>query len=353
MRVLLTGGAGFIGSHIAEGLVAEGVDVVVADVLLPAAQTMRPDIPEAVEFHLVDVRDEQRMRTLVSDVDAVCHQAARVGLGVSFQDVTEYVGVNALGTAVLLKALDDVGFAGRFVVAGSMVVYGEGAYRCSRHGMVRPHPRTERSLALGRFEPPCPECDLPLAPVAVTEDASLDPRNVYAATKVHQEQLCMIFGRERDVPVASLRYHNVYGARMPSNTPYAGVASIFRSAIERGDAPQVFEDGGQLRDFIHVSDIARANITCLLAEEPVDGAFNIATGKPRSVLDMATALSRALDGPEPQITGAFRLGDVRHVFASPAKAQRELGFSARVDFEDGMKSFAREPMREAEGAKGR
>ena len=177
-----------------------------------------------------------------------------------------------------------------------MVVYGEGRYACPQHGVVRPGPREPAALDAGRFEPPCPACGRPLEPRAVPEDAPLDPRNVYAATKVAQEHLCASFSRETGVPVTALRYHNVYGPRMPRDTPYAGVASIFRSALEAGRAPRVFEDGGQRRDFVHVRDVARANVLALTAPEPVPGAFNVASGTPRTVLDMARALAAALDG---------------------------------------------------------
>src|SRR3954454_5195432 len=179
-----------------------------------------------------------------------------VGLGVDLEDITEYAGINDLGTAVLLRAL-----ARRpvpLVLASSMVVYGEGRYRCAEHGLVRPGPRRAAELDAGQFEPPCPVCGRPLDPESVPEDAPLDPRNVYAATKVAQEHLCTAFARETGATVTALRYHNVYGPRMPRDTPYAGVASIFRSSLAAGKAPRVFEDGGQRRDFVHVRDVAAA-----------------------------------------------------------------------------------------------
>jgi dTDP-L-rhamnose 4-epimerase len=295
-----------------------------------------------------DVRDRDAVERALRGVDAVCHQAAMVGLGADLGDLTRYVSHNDLGTATLLEAMDRVDVRGRLVLASSMVVYGEGRYRCPRHGPVRPGPRPVQRLEAGAFEPPCPGCGAELAPEAVGEDAPIDPRNVYAATKVHQEHLCAAFGRERGVPVTALRYHNVYGPRMPRDTPYAGVASLFRSALEAGRAPEVFEDGGQLRDFVHVADVARATALALLAEPAVPGAFNVATGAPRSVGELATALAAAFGRPglEPAITGRYRLGDVRHVFASPANAERELGFRARVAFEDGVASFAHAPLRE-------
>jgi dTDP-L-rhamnose 4-epimerase len=186
----------------------------------------------------------------------------------------------------------------------------------------------------------------------VTEDFPLDPRNVYAATKVHQEHLCAAFARETGLPVTALRYHNVYGPRMPRETPYAGVASIFRSALEAGRSPHVFEDGGQLRDFVHVIDVARANVLALTTEPAAPGAFNVATRQPRTVLEIACALTAALgpDAPGPVVTGEFRLGDVRHLFASCALARERLGFVAREPLEDGLRDFARAPLRRASGA---
>ena len=232
------------------------------------------------------------------------------------------------------------------MLASSMVVYGEGRYRCAEHGVVAPPPRPIESLARGRFELECPACGKALAPEPVPESASADPRNVYAATKLHQEHLCFSFARETGVPVTALRYHNVYGPRMPRDTPYAGVASIFRSALAAGRAPRVFEDGGQLRDFVHVRDVARANVIALTAPEPVPGPFNVASGAPRSVLAMAAALAAAIpDAPAPVVTGEFRLGDVRHVFASAARARTTLGFEAREEFGAGMAEFAHAPLR--------
>jgi dTDP-L-rhamnose 4-epimerase len=269
-----------------------------------------------------------------------------VGLGVDILDMPDYVAHNDLGTAVLLAELARRRFAGRLVLASSMVVYGEGRYRCAEHGQVPAPPRAVAALAAGQFEVACPSCGRALVPEPIPESAATDPRNVYAATKLHQEHLAFSFSRETGVPVTALRYHNVYGPRMPRDTPYAGVASIFRSALAGGVAPRVYEDGGQLRDFIHVRDVARANLLALTAPEPVSGSFNVATGHPASVLDMARALAAAFPGDlEPEVTGQFRLGDVRHVFASAELARERLGFSAEIGFAEGMAEFADAPLR--------
>lgn len=350
MRVLVTGGAGFIGGHLVDLLVAEGHEVVVLDNLAPGAHGSAPAyLNPAATYDWADVTDPAAWRRVLPGIDAVSHQAAMVGLGVDFGDVRDYVHTNDGGTAAGLWALHHAGFHGRVVLASSMVVYGEGAYRCTAHGLVRPGPREVGDLEGGRFEPRCPMCGSDLTPEAVDEATPLDPRNVYAATKVHQEHLLSAFAREHAVSVAALRYHNVYGPRMPRDTPYAGVASIFRSAIEAGRSPQVFEDGAQIRDFVHVRDVAAANLAALTARFDGFVACNIASGEPHTIGEMAEALTDAFGAgaPRPERTGRFRLGDVRHVFGAPDRAAAVLGFRAAVPFAQGMQEFARAPLRAA------
>ena len=341
MKVLVTGGAGFVGSHVVDRLVAGGAEVRVVDNL--AAHKRVPDhLDPAVELLVGDLADERVAQAAVAGVDAVCHQAAKVGLGVDFGDVGGYVTDNDLATARLLEALWRRSFTGRLVLASSMVVYGEGRYRCAEHGDVRPGPRTGRDLAAGRFDPACPVagCAGRARWAPIDETAPVDPCNVYAATKLHQEHLCALWAREAGTSAVALRYHNVYGPRMPSDTPYAGVASIFRSAVAAGRPPEVFEDGAQTRDFVHVIDVARANVLALT--EPVDAPFaalNVASGTPHTVGDLARALAGGA-GLDPVVTGKWRLGDVRHVVASPARAADVLGFVAEVSFAAGMAEFA-------------
>jgi dTDP-L-rhamnose 4-epimerase len=342
--ILVTGGAGFIGSHVVESLLDTGRSVRVLDAFLPGAHRERPDVDPRAELLEGDLRDPDVAARAVAGVSAVSHQAAMVGLGVDIGDIVDYVAHNDLGTAVLLRALAARGFRGRLVLGSSMVVYGEGRYRCARHGLVRPGPRRASDLAAGAFEPPCPECGSPVVAEPVPEDAPVDPRNVYAATKLAQEHLCLAFARETGASVAALRYHNVYGPRMPRDTPYAGVASIFRSAYAAGRAPRVFEDGGQRRDFVHVRDVARANLLALDGSPP--GVYNVASGVPRTVLELARALGAAIPGAAAAVvTGEWRAGDVRHVFASPERAAAQLGFRAREDFEAGMRELAHAPLR--------
>ena len=330
MQVLVTGGAGFVGTEVVRQLVDRGDRVVVLDRHEPTVK--------GADWEPGDIRDAEAWKRASVEADAVCHLAAKVGLGVDLGDMASYVEHNDAGTSVGLRVLYEQRFTGRLVLASSMVVYGEGRYDCAAHGAVRPGPRRAEDLEAGRFDPLCPQCGATLEARQVGEDAPLDPRNVYAATKLHQEHLCEVFGRETGASVAALRYHNVYGRGMPRDTPYAGVAAIFASEVASGRAPQVFEDGRQRRDFVHVRDVARATVMAAVAPPDVVGPLNIATGQPRTVGDLAAALWHAggSQGPVPQVTGDFRVGDVRHVFASPERASDLLGFRAEIPFEEGL-----------------
>lgn len=332
-RVLVTGGAGFIGSHIVEALLAAGLEPVVLDLREPLAD---------VEHVRGDLRDPAVVSCAVRGTELACHQAAMVGIGLDLDDLPAFTAHNDLGTAVLLQALAREG-PGRLVLASSMVIYGEGGYRCPGHGPVAAAPRTLDDLRSGRYEPGCPQCGEDLVPEAITEDAPADPRSVYAATKVHQEHLATVFGRETGIPVTLLRYHNVYGPRMPRHTPYAGVSALFADRLSAGQAPRVFEDGGQLRDFVHVRDVARANVLALTADESTSpGPLNVCSGTPRTVGELAQTLQAVAfpTAPQPEVTGEFRLGDVRHVFADPTRAAQRLGFRAREDFTAGLAELA-------------
>lgn len=358
MRVLLTGMAGFIGSHVADALVETGHDVIGLDCLLPQAHgsvdtadraAIAEVAPWTTAHHLEvgDVRDPATLDRVLRGVDAVCHQSAVVGHGLDPSDAPSYAAHNDLGTAELLAAMHRAGTS-RLVLASSMVVYGEGRYECSTHGIVRPGPRQPVDLAAGRYEPPCPECGADLAPRLVPEDAPLDPRSTYAASKLAQEHYAAAWARQTGGTVVALRYHNVYGPRMPRDTPYAGVASIFRSALQRGEPPTVLEDGHQRRDFIHVTDVAAANLLALATTPPEATLtpLNICSGEPHTVGDLATELSKAYGGPPPETVGGARAADVRHVVADPSRARAFLGFTAQTRFADGVAAFATDPLRE-------
>jgi dTDP-L-rhamnose 4-epimerase len=331
VRVLVTGAAGFVGSHVVDELVAGDHEVVALDSLVAHGGARPPWAHPGATWVVGDVRDPEAWDRALPGVDAVCHQAARVGLGVDFADVRSYVDDNDAGTAAGLWALDRVGFRGRIVLASSMVVYGDGAYECPAHGPQVAAPRRAEDLAVGRYDPRCRRCGAALRWRPTTEDAPLDPRNTYAATKVHQEHLGRAFGIAHGVPVTALRYHNVYGPRCPRDTPYAGVASIFASAVAAGRAPRVYEDGRQARDFVHVRDVARANVLALTVAEAVDGPLNVASGTSRTVGQLAAAACEGTD-LRPEVVGGGRLGDVRHIVASPDRARAALGFTAREPF---------------------
>jgi dTDP-L-rhamnose 4-epimerase len=346
VRILLTGSAGFIGTAIGAALESDGHEVVRLDLMLPMAHGSSSP-PSGT--HQLDVRDADTWRHLLDGVDAVGHQAAVVGAGVKVGDLPEYASHNDLGTAALLAAMHEAGVR-RLVLASSMVVYGEGRYTCTEHGDQTPPPRAREALDAGDFENHCPVCDAVLGWSLVDETTRLDPRSSYAASKVAQEHYASAWVRQADASALALRYHNVYGPGMPRDTPYSGVAAMFRSSLERGEAPQVYEDGGQMRDFVHVADVARANVAALssvVASGPGRyDAYNVASGEPVSILEVAGLVgSGTASSIAPEVTGGYRLGDVRHIVASPAKARAELGFAASVRPADGLREFATAPLR--------
>lgn len=346
MRVLLTGAAGFIGSHIRRDLVGAGHEVTSLDLMLAAAHGPTASTPEGVAR--VDVRDGAALDAVLHGIDVVCHQAAVVGNGVSAQDAPAYASHNDFGTAVLLAAMDRAG-CHRLVLASSMVVYGEGRYRGERCGTVDVGTRRAEDLDAGMFEYRCPDSGEILTWDSVHEDAPLRPRSLYAASKLAQENYAAAWASVTGSSVTALRYHNVYGDDMPRDTPYSGVAAIFRSALEAGQAPQVYEDGRQTRDFVHVTDIAAANVAAV--EQPLPGfvPLNVSSGRPITIGEVATTLAAARGGPTPVVTGRYRAGDVRHIVADPDRARRAVGFAAQVDPIAGLTQFAFAPLRDSAG----
>lgn len=341
VRALVTGGLGFVGSHLVDLLLDRGDEVTVIDALDPRVHRSKPLVPPGVEFVRADVREP-----FEGSFDVVFHQAAMVGLGRGAEDAAEFLDVNARGTALVMRSAARSG-ARRVVLASTMAIYGEGAYECPSCRAPRAATRAPATLAssAGPFDPACGVCSAPLRPLPCTEEHAPRPGTPYAISKLAQEQIAMSVGRDLGVPVVALRYHNVYGARMPRDTPYSGVAALFRSRVDAGLPPIVHEDGGQLRDFVRVEDVARANL--LAASAPTEAefeAFNIGTGQPRSILELARALCDGA-GFVPQLSGTSRPGDARHVFGSIEKARKALGYEPSIGFHEGVARFRQEACR--------
>ena len=333
MRVLLTGAAGFIGSRVGAALRAAGHDVVGVDLFLPAAHGPDSELPPGC--HQVDVRDGEALAPLLAGVDLVCHQAAMVGAGVNAADAPAYGGHNDYATTVLLAQMFAAGIR-RLVLASSMVVYGQGRYACPDHGPVEPLPRRHTDLDAGIFEHRCPLGGEELQWRLVDEDTALRPRSLYAASKTAQEHYALAWSESASGSVVALRYHNVYGPGMPRDTPYSGVAAIFRSSIEKGEPPRVFEDGGQMRDFVHVDDVAAANVAAACSTAGEDGftagfsAYNVCSGRPVSIHEVAAALCasprrRAVPGHHRRISPWRRAPHRRR----PRPGRRRAGFPRR------------------------
>lgn len=342
-RVLVTGGAGFIGSHLADELLASGYAVRVLDDLSPQVHgsgRRRPDyLASDVELQVGDVRDPAAVSRALDGVEAVYHFAARVGVGQSMYEIAEYTSVNNLGTAVLLEQLAKKP-VDRLVVASSMSIYGEGLYRTSDGTLVTDAERHPGRLKEGDFEPRTAEGER-LEPVPTPESKPPVLSSVYALSKYDQERLCLMTGRAYGIPTVALRFFNVYGTRQALSNPYTGVLAIFASRFLNGRAPLIFEDGRQRRDFVSVRDLARACRLALEVPEARDQVLNVGSGQSVSVREIADRLARVLGREiEPEITGRYRVGDVRHCFADISRAQRVLGFRPEVTLEDGLLELA-------------
>lgn len=348
MRIVVTGAAGFIGAQIAAQARDRGHEVVAIDNYL--AQAHGSSAMAAEDVIVRDMRHD-RLDDLLEGADAVCHQAAMVGNGVDAQDFPLYAAHNDLGTAELLAAMARVGTS-QLVLASSMVVYGDGRYTCSEHGDVPPAAREDHDLSRGHFEPRCPICSGDIRWHRIDEDAPFLPRTAYAASKVAAEHYAQAWCIMQGGRAVALRYHNVYGPGMPRDTPYSGVAAIFSSALANGHAPRVFEDGCQTRDFVHVHDVAHANVLALESlpeHQPGLTAYNISSGHPFTIGQMAEVLADAAGGQKPVVTGDYRVFDVRHVVASPQRAAERLGFRATIAPEDGLAQLAGAKLRDAAG----
>jgi dTDP-L-rhamnose 4-epimerase len=344
-RVLITGGAGFVGSHLADALAGNGHEVTLFDNLEPQVHgegARRPAyLDPAHRLETGDVRDADALAPLVRQADVVFHLAAMVGVGQSMYQVRRYTDVNAMGMATLLEILSaDRGRVKKLLVASSMSIYGEGAYHCPICGPVAPRLRPVAQLKRAEWEVRCPHCGSELRPMPTGEDKPLYPTSIYAITKRDHEEMAIAFGQAYELPAVALRFFNIYGSRQALNNPYTGVAAIFSGRMLSGHAPAIYEDGQQLRDFVHVSDVVQA---CCLAMDHAAADYqvlNVGTGQPVSVLQVGELLARELGwGGGFQILGKFRAGDIRHCFADTTRIRELLGYQARHRFQDGVREL--------------
>jgi dTDP-L-rhamnose 4-epimerase len=345
-KILITGGAGFVGSHLADGLLQAGHSVRVLDNLTPQVHPggMRPDyLSPDVELVVGDVRDENILRKVLPGIDAIYHFAATVGVGQSMYEISRYMSVNTQGTAELLQAILDLKLSPeKLVVASSMSIYGEGRYVCPEDGReVNPPVRSLHQLRQSHWELTCDLCGSSLKPVPTHEEKPSEINSMYALSKRDQEELCMIYGRTYDLPVTALRFFNIYGTRQALSNPYTGVAAIFAARMLNNQAPLVFEDGQQMRDFVSVHDIVRANILAMERPESNGQVINIGSGQPISILDVAKLLARSLGTDlEPVITHKYRAGDIRHCYADLTRARNLLGYEPQTTHAEGFLELA-------------
>lgn len=340
-NVLVTGGAGFIGSHLVDELVDQGHRVRVLDMLVSQVHGENAEpkhVNPAAEFVRGDVCDRAAVDAALEGIDVVFHEAAEVGVGQSMYEIERYVRANDLGTAVVLEAvLARRPQVRKLVVASSMSIYGEGAYSCASCGPIAPQLRPTEQLRDRRWEVECPNCGAKLSPMPTSEEKPLFPTSVYAVTKQDQEQFCLAVGRSYGIPTVALRYFNVYGTRQALSNPYTGVCAIFSARLLNGNRPLIFEDGEQTRDFVHVSDIVQANLRALDTDRADYHAINVGTGRATSVRKVCELLAKGLDlDLEPEIVAKYREGDIRHCVADISKARALLGYEPRVSLEQGI-----------------
>lgn len=341
--VLITGGAGFVGSHTANRLVSAGHHVRVFDSLNSQVhQGGASYLPRDAEFVVGDVRNLKRLSEAVRGADVIFHLAAAVGVGQSMYEIADYTSTNTLGTANLLQAiLDTRSVPEKIVIASSMSIYGEGKYLCRNCGELAPPQRSLEALKQKRWEVSCPVCGEVLIPVPTREDKPLACSSIYAISKRDQEEMALLFGRTYQIPVVALRYFNTYGTRQSLSNPYTGVAAIFASRLLNGKAPVIFEDGEQMRDFVSVHDVVRANLLAMEKSAADGRALNIGSGAPLTIREIAEELGRALSTRIPaEITGKYRAGDVRHCFADIRAARELLSYEPEVRFERGIQELA-------------
>ena len=339
-RILITGGAGFVGSHVADALLRQGHKVRIFDNLTPQvhADAWPEYLPKDLELMRGDMRDLDAVKRAVANIDIIFHFAAAVGVGQSMYEIAQYMGSNTQGTAILLQALLDTKLRlEKLIVASSMSIYGEGKYVCSECGEVAPPPRNNAQLKKKQWEMLCPRCGRVLKPIATDESKPLQCTSIYALSKKDQEEMTLLFGRTYGLPVVALRYFNIYGTRQALSNPYTGVAAIFASRLLNRRSPMVFEDARQRRDFVSVHDVVQANLLAMQRSEGDGMALNIGSGDPITIGEVAQQLTRCLGAAVPaEITGKYRAGDIRHCFADISAAQRALGYTPRYKFGDGI-----------------
>ena len=342
-KILVTGGAGFIGSFLVDRLVDEGHDVRIFDNLEPQVhQGKKPDyLNEGAEFIKGDICNYDELRNVVDDVEVVFHQAAMVGVGQSQYQPKRYVDVNTGGTANLLDILvNSEHDVKKLIVASSMSIYGEGAYECEVCGVVNPEVRDSEQMSKGDWEVYCPSCGKPLKPVPASEEKKLQSNSIYAITKKDQEEMCLNIGGSYGIPTVALRYFNVFGPRQSLSNPYTGVVAIFLSRIKNNNPPLIFEDGLQSRDFISVHDIVDANLLAMESAAADYEYLNVGAGRQITIIDIAEILAKLLDSDvKPDVVGGFRKGDVRHCFSDISKIRDKLGFKPKMDFDEGLKEL--------------
>ena len=346
--ILITGGAGFIGSSLALELKARGHKVVVLDKLVPQihgddveVSPLYQRIRGKVAFHRGDVTCREDLLKVLPGIDTVVHLAAETGTGQSMYAIRHYAEVNVGGTALLLDLIANEGFpVRRLVVASSRAVYGEGKYRCKNHGVHFPKARIDEAMAAGQFEHPCPVCGQLMRAVPTDESSALNPSSVYGVTKLTQEQLVLSVGQALGISALAFRYQNVYGPGQSLSNPYTGILSIFSTRIRQGKPINIFEDGQESRDFVFIDDIVDATVRGIEHEAPLVDVFNVGSGVATDVSSVAYMLRTYLGGnSEIAVSGQFRSGDIRHNLADLEKVSRMLGFKAKVSFEDGLGRF--------------
>jgi len=346
MRALITGGAGFIGTHLSRRLLAEGLEVVVLDAFSPQIhgdnRELAPDLRGPVRLVRGDIRDQAALSLALDGADAVIHLAAETGTGQSMYEVARYSEVNLQGTAQLMDLLvnDPRRRVRHLVVASSRAIYGEGRYRCPLDGVVFPGTRSREALAQGRFEPVCPICGLPLERLPTTEDTPPAPTSFYGLTKLVQEQMGLLFGGTLGISTHALRFQNVFGPGQSLQNPYTGILAIFSGLARSGETLRLFEDGRESRDFVHVRDVVAAIWRALTREAPVPVALNVGSGVATTVAEVAEGIVRHLGSRSRiQVTGEFRIGDIRHNTADLTRVHEQLGFTPTTAFREDLEAF--------------